>query len=172
MKSLSTERLTLREFTHDDATFVLELHQHPDLVRFIPSAALTDSEGAHQRIDLFNSVDHPDYGWWCVSLHDGTPVGAVILKPIRNSEGVDRDDVEVGWRQHAAHTGHGYMTEAAQAAIDHGFNSGLDRIIAVVDPQNIRSQRVCGRLGMSHLGRTNDYYDVELELYALERTHP
>ncbi|MDV3222925.1 GNAT family N-acetyltransferase [Intrasporangium sp.] len=169
MTRLETARLVLREFTHDDAQFVLELHQHPDLVRFIATAALQDLAGAHEVIDLFLAVEGPDRGWWCACLRDGTPVGAVLLKDIRASQGREVHDVEVGWRQHVDHCGRGYMTEAARAVVDLGFQTGLDRIVAVVDPENHPSRRICERLGMRYEGRTTDYYDDELDLYVIRR---
>lgn len=169
MRPLETRRLQLREFTREDAQFVLELHQHPDLVRFIPSVALIDLDGALAAIDRFRTFHRPDRGWWCVTRRDGTQVGAVVLKDIPPSKDIDLKDVEVGWRQHPAHSGNGYMTEAARALIDLGFDSGLPRLVAVVDPENLPSQRVCQRLGMVHRGRTRAYYDAELELFVLDR---
>jgi RimJ/RimL family protein N-acetyltransferase len=46
----------------------------------------------------------------------------------------------------------------------------LDRVIALVDPDNARSLAVCRRLGMAHLGRTDRYYGLLLELFELVRT--
>jgi RimJ/RimL family protein N-acetyltransferase len=47
--------------------------------------------------------------------------------------------------------------------------SPLDRVIALVDPDNARSQAVCRRLGMRHLGQTDMYYGLVLELFELRR---
>lgn len=169
MQTLTTERLLLRDFSPDDAPAVLEIHEHPDLARFIPSSVITDLAGARSRIDDFRVEDPPGLGWWCVALHDGPVVGAVLLKDIPGTGGRPNDDVQIGWRQSARHTGHGYMTEAGAAVLRHGFDLGLERIIAVVDPQNHPSQRICARLGMTHLGHTSAYYDEELELFEAWR---
>ncbi len=45
----------------------------------------------------------------------------------------------------------------------------LDRVIALVDADNARSQAVCRRLDMTHRGRTDKYYGVSLELFELLR---
>jgi RimJ/RimL family protein N-acetyltransferase len=45
----------------------------------------------------------------------------------------------------------------------------LPRVIALVDPDNVRSLAVCRRLGMTHLGQTDRYYGLALELFVLER---
>src|SRR5271155_5579719 len=52
--------------------------------------------------------------------------------------------VEVGWRLHPDHWGHGYASEAAAAAsLDFAFNeAGLDEIVAFTTTVNTRSQAV------------------------------
>ena len=45
----------------------------------------------------------------------------------------------------------------------------LDRVIALVDPDNARSHAVCRRLGMTHVGQTEKYYGLLLELFELAR---
>jgi RimJ/RimL family protein N-acetyltransferase len=45
----------------------------------------------------------------------------------------------------------------------------LDRVLAVVDPDNVRSLAVCRRLGMTHRGQTTAYYGETLELFELSR---
>ena len=58
--------------------------------------------------------------------------------------------VEVGWRLHPDHWGHGYATEAAAAALDFGLGpAGLDEIVAFTAATNTRSQAVMARLGMT-----------------------
>lgn len=165
---ISTERLQLRRFTDDDAQFAYDLHQNPDLVRFIPSAALGSLDDARGWLDRIAGNEGPGRGWWCVTV-GGTPVAAILLKEIRASQGHETDDVEIGWRQHASYVGHGYVTEAARAVLDVAWATGLARVVAVVDPDNTASQRVCERLGMAHAGRTQEYYDQELELFEIAR---
>jgi ribosomal-protein-alanine N-acetyltransferase len=57
--------------------------------------------------------------------------------------------VEIGWRLARPYWAAGYATEAARASLAWGFaNLGLDEIVAMVVPANVRSQRVMDRLGM------------------------
>lgn len=51
------------------------------------------------------------------------------------------------------------MPEAASAVMTDAANNGLRFVIAVTDPLNAASQRVCERLGMRSLGVTEAYYD-------------
>ena len=59
--------------------------------------------------------------------------------------------VEIGWRLAHDSWSHGYATEAARAALDHGFNVlRLDEIVSFTAAINLRSERVMQRLGMRH----------------------
>ena len=59
--------------------------------------------------------------------------------------------MEVGWRLHPDHWGHGYATEAAVASLDTGSATvGLDEIVAFTTTLNARSQAVMARIGMAH----------------------
>lgn len=68
------------------------------------------------------------------------------------------DDVD------AAHTGRGYVTEAARAILDEALAGGLRRVVADLD--NHASQRVARRIGMHHVGRARVDDDQELEFFV------
>ena len=58
--------------------------------------------------------------------------------------------VEVGWRLARAAWGQGYATEAAEAALAVGFgDAGLEQIVSMTTPGNVRSRAVMERLGMT-----------------------
>jgi RimJ/RimL family protein N-acetyltransferase len=55
---------------------------------------------------------------------------------------------ELGWALIRAHWGRGYATEAAAAIRDWAYEfRALDRLVSLISPDNIRSQRVAERLG-------------------------
>ncbi|MBO9707102.1 MAG: GNAT family N-acetyltransferase [Caulobacter sp.] len=58
--------------------------------------------------------------------------------------------VEIGWRYAPDAWGQGYATEAARAALDYGFDLGIDEIIAFTARTNLASQAVMRRLGMTY----------------------
>ncbi len=45
-------------------------------------------------------------------------------------------------------------------------------MVAVTYPENLPSQAVCRRLGMTHRGSTTRYYDITLELFDLRSPTP
>ncbi len=151
-----------------------------------------------ERLDAMiqRGSDEPDYGLWAVELRSGpaagTVVGAVLLSRLPGPAG----EVEIGWHLNPEHWGNGYATESGRGVVGLAFGlsqvgpdaveldgvdldgvgldgaggrSPLDRVIALVDPDNARSKAVCRRLGMRHLGQTDMYYDLVLELFELGR---
>ncbi len=62
-------------------------------------------------------------------------------------------DVEVGWRLARTAWGRGYATEAASAALRHGFDElGLNEVVSLTATTNTRSERVMQRIGMQKAG--------------------
>ncbi len=163
-----------------------------------PRRAVASLTQMQERLDLMiqRGHDEPDYGLWPVELRTGPQagvvVGAVLLSRLADGDG----EVEIGWHFNPDHWGNGYATEAGRGVTGLAFgldrvgtervelggaggtkNAGgsparplLDRVIALVDPDNDRSQAVCRRLGMTHLGQTERYYELALELYELSPT--
>ena len=62
-------------------------------------------------------------------------------------------EIEVGYRLARDKWGNGYATEAAQSVRDFAFQTlGVNRLIAMIDPENKASIRVAQKLGMRHAG--------------------
>ena len=55
---------------------------------------------------------------------------------------------ELGWALTRTHWGHGYATEAAAASRNWACERpNIDRLVSLISPDNVRSQRVAERLG-------------------------
>ena len=68
-----------------------------------------------------------------------------------------------------AHWGHGYATEAAQAAMNWGFDQiGFADLLSLIDPANTRSIAVATRLGESLRGET-DLWGHPVLIYGISR---
>lgn len=52
--------------------------------------------------------------------------------------------------------------------LEHAWAAGPTRVLAVTHPDNLPSQRLAARIGMRALGRTQDYYDSDCELFAID----
>jgi RimJ/RimL family protein N-acetyltransferase len=108
-----------------------------------------------------NAADRSQGRWAVERKDDGTVVGTVLLVRLPEGDG----ELEVGWHLHPDSWGHGYASESARAVLDRAFRAGVPEVFAVVRPDNTASLAVCHRLGMEPLGRTDRYYEQELELF-------
>jgi RimJ/RimL family protein N-acetyltransferase len=176
VRELTSERLWLREWCDDDAGFVLDLCSRWEVQRWVGAAPrlLEDLDDARATIARWRGHDDGLRGVWSVRRReDGAPLGTLLLIGILAS-GADRPlrpsgETEIGWYVHPDHWGQGYATEAAGLVLRHGFEGGLEQILAVTYPQNTASRAVCTRLGMHHAGQTDRYYNMTCELYRITK---
>jgi RimJ/RimL family protein N-acetyltransferase len=140
----------LRPFTDMDRAPFFELHTHPLVVESLGSVPTrAESDATIERYEA--ELDREGWGFWAVEVPGagGAPfVGTVGLHRV-NAALPCAPAIEVGWRLHPGHWGHGYATEGAAAALGHGFGpGGLEEIVAFTTTLNTRSQAVMERLGM------------------------
>jgi RimJ/RimL family protein N-acetyltransferase len=170
MQHFSTERLTVRDWTIADAESAFAIYGRDEVARWLgapprqPAASVEAMRASLERTIAHDALT-PHFGLWALELRDsGTLIGAVLLRPLPGGDG----EVEIGWHLNPDHWGHGYATEAARGALERAFGEcGLAEVLAVVDPGNARSIAVCQRLGMTHLGQTDRYFGVTLELFRI-----
>ena len=84
-------------------------------------------------------------------------------------DGMPFTGIELAWRLARPAWGHGYATEAGQAALRYGFDT-LDQpgIVAVTMARNARSQAVMRRIGMT-TDPAEDFDDPDVEESPLRR---
>ena len=112
----------------------------------IDATADADLKTAYQEM-LDGCLAHPEqwewYGIWMIELSDGTRVGDLCFKGLRD-DGV----AEIGYGILDEHQGHGYATEAVKAALTWAFaQPGVTAIEAETDSGNAASQRVLAKCG-------------------------
>jgi RimJ/RimL family protein N-acetyltransferase len=178
VKTLRTDRLILRQWTESDVDFVFDMYSRWEVQQYIglTPRVMEDRSEAVALIDRLRALDDPICGRWAVeSAASGGLTGMILLKPIPASGRQDpllpSGDIEIGWHFHPASWGRGFATEAAAVVLAHAFASGLDRVVAVTNPQNIASQKVCTRIGMRHEGQTTRYYNATCELFTASTQH-
>ncbi|GAA2368522.1 GNAT family N-acetyltransferase [Streptomyces cuspidosporus] len=148
MSELRTDRLVLREWRESDLAPWAALNADPEVREYFPGVLTreqSDASVARFQADL----DRRGWGWWAVEVRaTGEFIGFTGLDPV--DEDMPFTGVEVGWRLARPYWGHGYATEAALAAVDHGFEAlRLPEILAVTTATNLRSQAVMRRIGMT-----------------------
>ena len=148
MNVLETERLTLRHLTIDDASFILELLNDPSFIQNIGDRGVRTIDDACAYISNgpLASYERFGFGLFLVELKEtGVSIGMCGL--------IKRDalpDVDVGFAFLPQFWGTGYAFESASAVMTYGRDTlGLDRIVAIVSPDNDGSIKVLQKIGLT-----------------------
>jgi RimJ/RimL family protein N-acetyltransferase len=81
-------------------------------------------------------------------------------KPTTFADGAEHAQPELGWALAREHWGQGYATEAVTAAREWAYyERGVGRLISLIAPANVRSQRLAERLGCAR-GDTVELWDT------------
>ncbi|WP_260617190.1 GNAT family N-acetyltransferase [Microbispora hainanensis] len=146
--SIRTERLVLRRWREDDKEPFAALNADPVVMEHFPATlSREDSDALAERIEA--GFDEHGFGLWAVEA-DGEFIGFTGLSVPRFTAPFT-PCVEIGWRLARSAWGRGYATEAARASLEDGFGrAGLTEVVSFTAVQNVRSQAVMRRLGMTH----------------------
>jgi RimJ/RimL family protein N-acetyltransferase len=146
---IETRRLRLRQWTDADREPLARLNADPEVMRHFP-APLTRAESDAMLDRMRAHIDAKGWGFWAAETLEGDELAGIVgLVPVKDVMPF-APAVEVGWRLAKGHWGRGYATEAAQAAVDHGFGAlELREIVSLTAKTNLPSQAVMARLGMS-----------------------
>jgi ribosomal-protein-alanine N-acetyltransferase len=146
--TIRTERLILRPWRDEDADAFAAMSADPAVMEFLMPLDRQASDAVAKRLRAH--IETHGFGFWAVEVPGVAPfIGFTGLIHV-GFEAHFAPAVEIGWRLARAHWGNGYATEAAKAALEHGFDPlGLDEIVALTVPANIRSRQVMQRLGMT-----------------------
>ena len=149
MTELRTERLLLRHWRDADLDPWAALNADPEVLAHL-GGPRTRERSAASMAAFEADLAARGWGWWAVEVvASGDFVGFAGLD--RVDEGRPFGGVEIGWRLARSAWGHGYATEAARAVLAYGFDTlALPEIVAETLLDNVRSQAVMRRLGMTH----------------------
>lgn len=168
MNILETDRLVLRQFTREDAPFILGLVNHPSFIRNIGDRGVRSLADAERYIDTaaISSYERDRFGLWLVSLKE-TEESIGMCGLIRRAS---LEDVDIGYAFLPEYWGKGYAVEAARAVREYARDAvGLKRLVAITDPANDRSIRVLEKIGMKFermIRLSAD--DIELKLFGMD----
>lgn len=160
---ITTPRLVLRPFTVGDFDVLFEIVQEPEIFRYFPSTGAWSEDKVERYIQY--QIAHwkkYNYGHWAVVIREtGQIIGWNGLEYLP-----DTNETEVGYLLSGVFWGKGYATESAGAAVKFGLNKiGLKEIIGLTHPQNLASQRVLEKSGLS-FSRSASYFGMEMFRYS------
>lgn len=152
---LTTPRLLIRHWREDEAERLFDIRSRPDIAKWLGdpnpwSDIATATEAIHS---WRNGAKGPPHlgAWAIVPTTTGISAGTVLLEYLPNDT-----QAQIGWFLHPDSVGNGYATEAAAAILAHAFNYSVNRVWAIMWPDNEPSARVAESIGMTDLGVLND----------------
>ncbi|HEX4362989.1 MAG TPA: GNAT family N-acetyltransferase [Solirubrobacteraceae bacterium] len=170
---LRTPRLLLRRWTGEDVAAMAQINRDPEVTRYLnrrtDDAAVAAFVGGAQA-----HWDEHGFGFYAIESRErGAAPGllgfAGVGYPTFLPELATRP--ELGWRLARAAWGRGLATEAAAAARDDALGRlALGELISIIHPDNVRSQRVATKLGMTlerHVH--NPVLDLDVEVWHTRR---
>ena len=167
---LETPRLLLREMTTSDLPAICRVLQD-EKTMYAYEHAFSDEEAQAWLNNQLRRYREDGFGLWAVVLKEsGEIIGqcGITLQDV-NGEWVP----EVGYLFERAYWHRGFATEAAIACKEYAFNVlGLDTVYTIIRDNNIASQNVAKRNGMTVCGRiVKHYYGMDMPhlVYRAER---
>jgi RimJ/RimL family protein N-acetyltransferase len=144
-----TRRLLFRRQTLDDLDILWALYCNPGITKYIPDAPRSYEEAKEELEWHMNGhPKNPELGLWAtIYKQTGRFIGRCGLLPWT----IDgQQEVEIAYTIAQDYWGQGLATEAAQGILQYGFEKlKLTRMICRIDPENIASQRVAEKIGMT-----------------------
>jgi len=149
---LETPRLILREMGPEDAGFIGALLADPEVMRFYPARYV--EEGAQPWINRqVKRYETEGHGLWLLLAREsGAPLGqaGLVMQEVDGTR-----EAEIGYMVQRSSWGRGYATEAATAVRDFAVERlSRTRLISLIHPENVASQRVAIKVGMGWERRT------------------
>jgi ribosomal-protein-alanine N-acetyltransferase len=164
---IETQRLILRQALATDLQdWANNIFAVPKVIQYMPKRDMTPLQRAERAFNNYNRLweEHGIGGWIITNKQDGRFIGSIEIEYLDET-----CEYELGYCMGKDHWGKGIMTEAARAVVRFGFERAkLDRIIAVVIPENIASWRVLEHIGFVYEKKAV-YYDLDVVYYAIMR---
>jgi ribosomal-protein-alanine N-acetyltransferase len=176
MPRLDTKRLILRRLQETDSQALFRILANNEVTRYYDDSAFTHVSQASDQIKSWENgfIYKRCIRWGIVHKADGVLIGtcgyyAIHPWHMRASIGYELD--HQFWHQ-------GLMTEALNAIIDLGFQEmNLNRIDALVMPDNISSLRLLEKIGFKNEGLLREYENwgdkgfTDLYIFSLLRKY-
>lgn len=175
---LETPRLVLRRLGFQDLEAFLEYRNDPEVARYQSWESFGRAD-AETLIQEQQAVRPGEAGRWLqLAIERRDQPGLLgdcgfCLRALPALPADTARQAEIGFSLSPKHQGEGYATEAVSAVVDFLFQDlGVERVIAITDSRNTRSQALLERLGL----RRESVFEVwfkgapgEEHLFALDR---
>ncbi len=156
--TINTERLILRRFEFSDAQDMLELWiSKPEIQYPYSEPVYTTLAEVNKLLDKYISSYQSDnyYRWAIISRNDNRCIGQIAFYLVNTANHF----AEIEYCVAAEYQNRGYVTEAANALLEFGFNQmDLHRIQISAKDFNVPSRRVIEKCGFTYEGTLRGFF--------------
>jgi len=167
---LETQRIATRYLTASDIETWSHFFEDNDAVEFLPTMGLTSNleKATHMLTKQFERYKDNRYGHQAIIDKKTNCFVGICGLLMQDVDG--QIEVEVGYHIFKKYWGQGYAPEAAKLFIDYAFDNNIvTSIISVIDIDNIKSQRVAEKNGLT-IEKQIKYSDNEdVYIYRLRK---
>ncbi len=145
--AIETDRLLLRPFRQTDIAAFRDIYGDPETMKYMGNGPCTKSP-AETALSINRKIEHRvkrEFGLWCmVEKEKSTVIGHCGLAWFDLL-----GEVEVAYLVKRTHWNKGFATEGIAASLAFGFGPlNLDRIVAIIHPDNLASRMALEKCGM------------------------
>ncbi|HSN49360.1 MAG TPA: GNAT family N-acetyltransferase, partial [Flavobacterium sp.] len=158
--NLETERMNLRRVAKEDVNEIFALRSNKETMKYIPRPLVkTDEEAMAHFTMIDEKIENNEGINWAITLkNDLKLIGIIGLYRIIP----EHFRAEIGYMLLPKYQGKGLITEAIKETVKYGFEiMKLHSIEAVIDPENIASEKVLQKSGFikeAHL-KEDEYFE-------------
>ncbi len=162
----TTSRLTLRGFRPEDIQILHEIVSDPLVIRYFPLADPWPLEVVQRWVEKhWSHWEEHNFGWWAIDYHQTNELLGWCGLGVLDETG----ETEVLYLLKKSYWGMGLASEAAKYSLDCAFiDLGLDKVIGLTHPDNIASQKVLQKIGLSFDGEAQ-YFGMNLNKYSINK---
>jgi len=163
--TIATRRLILRPFREQDAEALHHIFAEDGILRYFPNPYPPSLERVQNLIAFqLQHWDEHGFGWWAVEPRDSQAlIGWSGLQYLP-----DTQEIEIGYLLSRPYWGKGLATEGAMAGLRFGFEDlKLEEIVGITHLENIASQRVLRKIGMSFTNEA-EYFGMKVRRYSTD----
>ncbi|RTM07546.1 MAG: N-acetyltransferase [Hyphomicrobiales bacterium] len=178
MPVLETQRLLMRPVAISDLEVVHRLHTDPLVVQSLFSGEPPARPDTQEKVELYvRSWQQNGFGFFSVFVKGNSPDQAEFAGRAGLRRFEDTNDVEYGLCLFGHMAGRGFGPELGRVILRHAFEKlGLDRVVALIRPENERAIRAARKIGFGHVEdrhyghQVKGFYEVRASQYGLTET--
>ena len=166
---IETKRLILREMTQDDFSSLALILQDSEVMKAYEHP-FSNQEVQDWLDKQLKRYLEDGFGLWAViNKEDNELIGQCGLTYQTVNE---LQVVEIGYLFQKAYWHQGYAIEATRACKEYAFKQGIDEVYSIIRDNNIPSQKVAERNGLTYKYSINKHYyglDMNHLVYSIKR---